>query len=230
MLTMLAHGLRLQMRHRRLRAIEHAVEIDIHHLVPALGRDQLERRIVGDGGVADQDVEPAPCGSGGGRPPARCWPDPRRPPSTACAGQALLPQIVRRVRTNILVEIAHQNARTFLRQDARRREADAARGAGDKRHSSCSRPVIVIALLRVQAEVGAFGQRLAAVDDDGRAGDVGGLVGGEEQDGVGDVARRAEAAERDQRPPSTAMNSALRCGCTPSVRMLPGSTPLTVMP
>src|SRR5687767_209726 len=60
---------------------------------------------------------------------------------------------------------------------------------------SWSRPVI--ASLRVQAEVGAFGQGLAAIHDDRCARDVFGVVGGEEQHGVGDVARRAEAAERD---------------------------------
>src|SRR5688572_30240994 len=60
---------------------------------------------------------------------------------------------------------------------------------------SWSRPVI--ASLRVQAEVGAFGQGLAAIHDDRCARDVLGIVGRQEQHGVGDVARRAEAAERD---------------------------------
>ena len=39
----------------------------------------------------------------------------------------------------------------------------------------------------------------AAVDQDGRAGDVRGAVGGEEADDVAELARRAEPAERDLR-------------------------------
>src|SRR6185503_16270975 len=43
-------------------------------------------------------------------------------------------------------------------------------------------------LFRVNAEVLAFRQGLATVDDDRRTGDIGGFIGGEEQHGIGDVA------------------------------------------
>ena len=43
-----------------------------------------------------------------------------------------------------------------------------------------------------------LGQDLPAVDDEGLAGDVAGLVGGEEQRGVADVLDRAQPAQRDR--------------------------------
>ena len=53
-----------------------------------------------------------------------------------------------------------------------------------------------IATLLPDPKVLPFRQGLPAVDDDGRAGDVVGVVRGEEEDRVGDVVRRAEPAER----------------------------------
>ena len=50
--------------------------------------------------------------------------------------------------------------------------------------------------IRVDAEIGSLRQGLAAVDDDRRSGDVGRVLGGEEERAVGDVARSAEAAQR----------------------------------
>src|SRR6516225_4523185 len=48
----------------------------------------------------------------------------------------------------------------------------------------------------IDAEVFALRKRLAAVDNDGGAGDVRGLVGGKEERGIGDVAGSAETAQR----------------------------------
>ena len=45
--------------------------------------------------------------------------------------------------------------------------------------------------IRVDPEVRTFRQRLTAIDDDRRAGDVGGVVGSQKESCVGDVARRA---------------------------------------
>src|SRR5690606_8827177 len=52
--------------------------------------------------------------------------------------------------------------------------------------------------LRPQPEIVALREDLAAVDDNGRPGDEVGLVRGKEQKGVGDVAGRAHAPDRDR--------------------------------
>ena len=80
---------------------------------------------------------------------------------------------------------------------------------------------------RCGLQVASDSERLASVDHKHLPGYVGGLVGGQEKDPIGDIARVAEAPQRD-RPQVSGANVGL---CTTSsaigVSTTPGATALT---
>ena len=69
----------------------------------------------------------------------------------------------------------------------------------------------------------------AAVDAQGGAGDVIGIVGGEEHRGLADVLGCAEAGPRGGLEPAFAITSSPNASCSPGVSIQPGSITLTLI-